>query len=121
MLSEIEGRKEDLDRIELELSDRFGKLPEPVMNLFGIMLIRKLCKDLGVRDISAGPKNLSLIFTPSTKAAPEKVIRLAITESKKYQLAPDKSSTDQRLIIRMNSMVWPSVLEELKNLKKTLL
>jgi transcription-repair coupling factor (superfamily II helicase) len=115
MLSEIEDEG-DLDKIETELVDRFGKLPEPVMNLFGIMLIRKLCKDLGVRDISAGTKNVSLIFTAATKAAPDKVIKLATTQAKRYQITPD-----QKLIIRMNSMGWPSILEELKNLKRNLL
>jgi transcription-repair coupling factor (superfamily II helicase) len=105
----------DLDRIELELVDRFGPIPEQVANLFGVMLIRKTCKDLGVRDISAGPKNLSLVFTNATKASPDKVIRLTASQPKKYQLTPD-----QKLIIRMNSASWPPILEELKYLKRTL-
>lgn len=37
---------EDIDRIETELHDQFGAPPEPVMNLLGLMLIRKLCRDL---------------------------------------------------------------------------
>ena len=115
MLSEIEDEG-DLDRIEQELTDRFGKIPEAVTNLLGIMLIRKMCKDLGVRDISSGTKNLSLMFTTDTKAVPDKVIRLATQQAQSYQLTPD-----QKLIIRMNSMGWPSILEELKNLKKALL
>ncbi len=106
----------DLDRIENELLDRFGKIPEQVLNLFGIMLIRKICKDLAVKDISAGPKNLSLLFSNSTKVAPEAIVRLATQDSKKYQLSPD-----QRLIIRLNSSGWPQILEELKSLKKRIL
>jgi transcription-repair coupling factor (superfamily II helicase) len=115
MLSEIRDES-DLDKIEAELVDRFGPIPEEVTNLFGIMLIRRACKDLGIRDISAGPKNLSLLFTPATKAAPDKVIRLATTQSNKYQLTPE-----QKLIIRMNSSSWTPVLEELKYLKRTLI
>jgi len=115
MLSEIHDES-DLDKIEAELVDRFGPIPEEVTNLFGIMLIRRVCKDLGIRDISAGPKNLSLLFTDTTKAAPDKVIRLATSQSNKYQLTPD-----QKLIIRMNSSSWPPILEELKNLKRTLI
>ncbi|MDZ4677316.1 MAG: transcription-repair coupling factor [Oligoflexia bacterium] len=113
-LSEITDEG-DLDRIELELVDRFGQMPEQVTNLFGVMLIRKFCKDLGVRDISSGPKNLSLVFTNATKVKPEAVIKLAINDSKKYQITPD-----QKLIIRMNSVGWPPILEELKGLKKIL-
>jgi len=60
-LSDIKNEA-DLDRIEAELVDRFGQVPEQVTNLFGIMLIRRLCKEMGVRDISSGLKNLSLLF-----------------------------------------------------------
>jgi len=115
MLSEIRDES-DLDKIEAELVDRFGPIPEQVKNLFGIMLIRRACKDLGIRDISAGPKNLSLLFTPTTKASPDKVIKLAISQSNKYQVTPE-----QKLIIRMNSSSWAPILEELKYLKRTLI
>jgi transcription-repair coupling factor (superfamily II helicase) len=104
---------EDLDNIEEELKDQFGPLPEPVMNLLGIMLIRSQCKNLGVRDISAGVKNISLIFTDKTKLNPETVIQLAMRENKKYSLTPDN-----RLNIRMNSITWPQVFEELNYLLK---
>lgn len=114
MLSEIRDEL-DLVKIEDELVDRFGPIPEQVSNLFGIMLIRRLCKDLGIRDISAGPKNLSLLFNVTTKAAPDRIIRLATSQSNKYQITPE-----QKLIIRMNSGSWPPILEELKFLKRTL-
>lgn len=109
-LAEITSQ-EDLDRIEDELKDQFGELPEPVVNLMGLMLIRKQCKDLGVRDISAGAKNISLIFTERTKLKPETAIQLAMRENKKYSITPD-----QRLNIRMNTITWSAVYEELNYL-----
>lgn len=109
-LSEISSQ-EELDRIEDELKDQFGPIPEPVVNLMGLMLIRKQCKDLGVRDISAGLKNVSLIFTEKTKLKPETAIQLAFRENKKYSITPD-----QRLNIRMNSITWSNVYEELNYL-----
>lgn len=109
-LSEISSH-EELDRIEEELKDQFGPLPEPVVNLMGLMLIRKQCKDLGVRDISAGAKNISLIFTEKTKLKPETAIQLAMRENKKYSITPD-----QRLNIRMNNITWSNVYEELNYL-----
>ncbi len=114
-LTDIEDES-DLDRMESELVDRFGPLPEQVANLFGLMLIRRVCKDLGVKDITTGPKNLSLVFAPSTKVKPEAVIRLAMIDQKKYQLTPD-----QKLIIRFSSETWTPILEELRHLKYTLL
>ncbi len=106
-LSDVSSN-EEMDRIESELRDQFGPLPEPVVNLMGLMLIRKQCKDLGVRDISAGAKNISLIFTERTRLKPETAIQLAMRENKKYSITPD-----QRLNIRMNSITWSNVYEEL--------
>ena len=77
------------------------------------MLIRSQCKKLGIRDVSAGLKNVSLIFTEKTKLKPEVVIGLAMKENRKYSLTPD-----QRLNIRLNNISWPAVYEELALLIK---
>lgn len=102
---------EELDRIEEELQDQFGPIPEPTLNLMGLMLIRRQCKELGVRDISAGLKSISLIFTEKTKVKPETVIQLAIRENKKYSLTPDN-----RLNIKLSTISWSTVHDELENL-----
>lgn len=104
---------DDLDRIEEELKDQFGQIPEATLNLMGIMLIRKQCKDLGVRDLSAGLKSISLIFTEKTPLKPETAIKLAMRENKKYALTPEA-----RLNIRMNNITWSAVYEELDYLLK---
>lgn len=111
-LSQIEVAG-DLDRIEEELRDQFGKPPEPVLNLMGLMLIRRYCKDLGVRDLSSGVKTISLAFTPQTSLAPEKVVQLTLQDNKKFSITPDS-----RLIVRMNQITWPNIYEELVFLKK---
>lgn len=104
---------DDMDKIEAELTDQFGEIPEQTLNLMGLMLIRSQCKTLGVRDISSGLKNISLVFTQKTKIKPETVIQLAMRENKKYSITPDN-----RLNIRMNSITWPAVYEELTYLLK---
>lgn len=111
-LAQIEN-PEDLDRIEEELRDQFGKPPEPVINLMGLMLIRKQCRDLGVRDLSAGKVGVALAFTEHTPLSPQKAIELASRANKKYGLTPDS-----RLTIRMNEVNWPRVVEELDELLK---
>lgn len=111
-LAEIKSEA-DLEKIEDELKDQFGALPEPVVNLMGLMLIRRQCKDLGVRDISAGVKTVSLLFTEKTKLKTETVIKLAMRENKKYSITPDN-----RLNIRMNTITWSSVYEEISYLLK---
>ncbi|HND86086.1 MAG TPA: transcription-repair coupling factor, partial [Pseudobdellovibrionaceae bacterium] len=111
-LSEIKSADE-LERIEDELRDQFGEIPEPTLNLMGLMLIRRQCKELGVRDLSAGLKNISLIFTVQTRLKNETIIKLAMRENKKYSLTPDS-----RLNVRMNQISWTAVFEELNYLLK---
>jgi transcription-repair coupling factor (superfamily II helicase) len=103
--------EEDVNKIEDELRDQFGALPEPALNLLGLMYIRHLCRGLGVRDISAGKSAISLSFTERTPLPSDEVIRLASRENKKYQIAPD-----QKLKIRMNEITWLRVVDELRTL-----
>ncbi len=109
-LSQIDG-PEDLERIEDELRDQFGKPPEQVMNLMGLMLIRKMCKNLSIRDLSSGKAQISLSFTEHTKLGAKTVIELASRQNKKYALTPDN-----RLNIRMNEITWPRIYDELNYL-----
>lgn len=110
-LSEIEN-PEDIDRIEDELADQFGKPPPQVINLMGLMLIRRVCKDLSVRDLSSGEATITLALTEKTKLPPNKVIELASRSNKKYSITPDN-----RLRIRMNEISWPRIYDELSYLK----
>ena len=111
-LAQIESLA-DVDRVEDELRDQFGKLPEPVVNLMGLMLIRSQCRQLGVRDISSGPKTISLSFTDRTPLPATKVVELTSRDNKKFSITPD-----MRLIIRMNTISWPNIHEELNLLLK---
>ncbi|MFZ4403000.1 MAG: transcription-repair coupling factor [Pseudobdellovibrionaceae bacterium] len=103
----------DLAKIEDELRDQFGALPDPVINLMGLMLIRCQCKKLGIRDISAGLKSISLVFSDRTPITSEIAIQLAMRSNKKYSLTPDS-----RLNIRLNSITWIQVQQELDELAK---
>lgn len=107
------GSEEELNRIEEELRDQFGPIPDATLNLMGLMLIRRQCKELGVRDVSAGVKSISLIFSEQTKLKPETAIQLAVKESKKYSITPDN-----RLNIKMSNISWATVHEELEQLLK---
>jgi transcription-repair coupling factor (superfamily II helicase) len=128
ILSEIR-KPEDLDEIEQELRERFGALPEEVVNLCGVMLIRLLCKKLGVQDLSVGPKSLSLVFADSTPIKPEAVLKLTQKSHRKYVLV----SPGNRLNIRMEKMLeksgaddtsalgWSLIHQELSELASQLL
>jgi len=110
-LSEIES-PDDIDRIEEELNDQFGKPPPQVINLMGLMLIRQVCKFLSVRDLSSGESSITLAFTEKTKLPPQRVIELASRTNKKYSITPDN-----RLRVRINEITWPRIYEELQYLQ----
>lgn len=102
---------EEMEQLESDLRDQYGAPPEPVLNLMGLMLIRYYCKLLKIRDLSSGPKSISLVTTDKTPLPPEKIIKLCSQTNKKYLLTPDG-----RLNIRMNSISWPAIYDELKYL-----
>jgi transcription-repair coupling factor (superfamily II helicase) len=106
---------EDVDKIEEELRDQFGPPPESVYNLMGLMLIRHNCKSLGIRDLSSSSKSLSLAFIDKTPMKVDIIIGLATRQAKKYSITPDS-----RLVIRMEKISWPVILEELSSLKRHL-
>lgn len=103
---------DDIDRIEDELRDQFGKIPDQVLNLMGLMLIRHHCRELGVRDLSSGAKSVSLAFTEKTPLPPARVVELAQKQPGKYNLTPD-----MRLIVRLPTIAWPPIYDELLFLK----
>lgn len=109
-LSAIESH-DDMDRFESDLNDQFGKVPEQVMNLMGMMLLKKFCKDLAIRDLSAGTKSISLAFTDFTPVKSDVMIELVTGRPKKYSITPDS-----RLIVQMDEISWPKIYAELNNI-----
>lgn len=101
----------EIEDVEADLRDQFGKPPEVVLNLLGVMMVRLLCKRLSVRDLSCGPKTLSLTVTDKTPLPVNKMMELASRPNKKYAITPD-----QRLNVRMNDITWPKVYDELNYL-----
>lgn len=105
--------EEDFEKMEAELKDRFGEVPESVLNLLGISLIRATCSELGATDLSQGLKNITLTLSDQTPIKPEIAIQLSMRENKKYQLLPNN-----RLAIRINDLTWARVYDELLYLKQ---
>ena len=58
---------EDINLIEEEIEDRFGKIDAPTKNFLDLILIKVLAKDLGVRRISNYNQNITLEFNDGKK------------------------------------------------------
>lgn len=111
-LAQITG-PDDLDRLEEQMADQFGRPPEPVINLMGLMLLRSVCRELGVRDLSSGPKAISLAFTAQTPLPPQEIVQLAAREKGRITLTPD-----MRVNIRLEPITWPKIYDELLALRR---
>ena len=108
MLSDV-STPEDIEQIEDDLTDQFGKPPLELVNLFTMMLVKSTCREKGIKDISSGPKNLKLKFDPSTKISVQRVLELTQQPNKKYKLL-----NSDHLLIRINEISWSRIYEEIQ-------
>ena len=61
----------ELDDLAEELTDRFGELPEPALNLLGLSRVKLLARDVGAMAVNYRSGTLSITgVTASTAAAP---------------------------------------------------
>jgi transcription-repair coupling factor (superfamily II helicase) len=77
---------EDLEVMEEELVDRFGKIPEPARALLETHRLRIYAKPLGVQKIDATAEAVVISFGRDSQVDPAKVIRLIQTD-KRFKLA----------------------------------
>ncbi len=65
-----------LERLQVEMIDRFGLLPEPVKHLFAIAEIKQRVTPLGIREIVVGSAGGRIKFTEKPQIDPLKIIQL---------------------------------------------
>jgi transcription-repair coupling factor (superfamily II helicase) len=78
--------REQLDRLQVELIDRFGLLPPPTRTLFQITWLKLLAQQLGIGKLQAGATGGSLSFGERAKVDPVALVRLVEDESAAYRL-----------------------------------
>ena len=78
-------KKADLDVMAEEIRDRFGMIPPEVSNLFGLMAIRLLLKDLAASRLDIGHDSLIITFSQQRKIDTERLIRLVNGKPNRYQ------------------------------------
>jgi transcription-repair coupling factor (superfamily II helicase) len=115
-LSSLENEEAIAD-IEAEIRDRFGPLPEEVVNLLGLMQLKILLKQMHVVRMSCGPKRTSLQFAPTTPVDPQRLVRLVQLEDPddRYSLTPDG-----KLVFSVDDTDWRSQLKEVEILCRKL-
>ncbi|MDY6952382.1 MAG: TRCF domain-containing protein, partial [Thermodesulfobacteriota bacterium] len=79
----------ELKRLRQELRDRFGPLPEEADALLEKVLLKVVCKNLGIERLDIGPKGIVLAFCDRTCVKPEKIARLVQQDPQRFRLRPD--------------------------------
>jgi transcription-repair coupling factor (superfamily II helicase) len=89
---------QDLSELRAELTDRFGKVPEPVQNLLTVVALRRQAEALRIKKIEAGADHVAYEFDESTPITPACLVQLVTAnpaslsltpEGKLYQKTPD--------------------------------
>lgn len=109
-LSAVET-EDGISEVEDEIRDRFGNLPEEVVNLLGIMRLKLYLKKLHVVRMSCGPKRTSLQFAPTTPVEPARLIKLIHKDPKRYSITPD-----QKLVFDAPETDWRLLLDQVQTL-----
>ncbi|HEU4618449.1 MAG TPA: transcription-repair coupling factor [Gammaproteobacteria bacterium] len=78
--------REELDRLQVELIDRFGLLPPQAKTLFQITWLKLLAQRLGVRKVQAGASGGSITFADRAKVDPAALVGLVGDEPETYRL-----------------------------------
>lgn len=88
-ISEIADDEEG-EALAAELIDRFGALPDEVQSLFKVMKIKRLCRNVSVEKIDAGPKGAALTIRHQDVKDPSRILS-AITRNPGWRLRPDQT------------------------------
>ncbi|WP_090826401.1 transcription-repair coupling factor [Nitrosovibrio tenuis] len=82
--------EDQLDDMQIELTDRFGLIPEPARTLMDCHRLRILAKPLGITRVDAGVDNIQIQFAPNPPVDAAKIVSL-IQRGREYRLAgPDR-------------------------------
>ncbi len=114
-LSGVE-EEETVSEIEEEIRDRFGTLPDEVVNLLGLMRIKLYLKRLHVTHLNCGPKKASLLFAPSTPVTPERIVELIKKNPKIFSVTPDN-----KLVFGVVESGWKDLLSQVQKICDSLL
>jgi transcription-repair coupling factor (superfamily II helicase) len=110
-LARLESEAE-IEDFAAELADRFGPMPEDVLDLLAIVQVKRLCRLANVEKIDAGPKGATIAFRQDRFPNPAGLVDYIARNAKTAKVKPD-----QKLVILRD---WPEAKERLKGVQQML-
>ena len=82
--------EEKTNQIMVELTDRFGKIPLEVENLFKLIEIKILCWKSNIELIEFSRKGIVFGFHKNQPSNPDKILDLGFSKNNKFTIRPDQ-------------------------------
>ncbi len=102
----------DLDIIESELQDQFGKIPEQVFGLFYLTTIKIHLITMGVKELKSGPKNISLSLNEANTLNFDTFLKAVKKQPTLYKVSPNN-----KIVIKYTVTDWPSLFDFVLQIK----
>ncbi len=88
--------EKEIANLESELKDRFGDLPEEVLNLLDVMRLKILARDLQITKLQEAKGKIRVCFSPDTTVQPRDIFALHNTRRDRIKFLPDGFELDIR-------------------------
>jgi transcription-repair coupling factor (superfamily II helicase) len=105
----------ELEELKEEIMDRFGPYTAVVHNLFLVMNLRRVLKEVLVQQISVSDGKVYLLFHPESPVKVEMLLDLIKKQKSRFRLAPDG-----RLSFTPQHEGWDALTEEIIQLLQTI-
>ena len=79
----------EVENLRKELRDRFGPLPAETVALLEKIMLKILCKKIGVQRLELGTHRMVITFSEKTRVVPEKITNLVQKDPQRFRLTPD--------------------------------
>jgi transcription-repair coupling factor (superfamily II helicase) len=113
-LAVLQG-EEEVERIKGELEDRFGPVPQSLLNLLEVIRLKLWLSQFSVKRFELRDKRAVLAFAREGVISAEKMVQLIEREKERYKLTPD-----MKLIYTPEASDWRGVLAETRDLLQRL-
>lgn len=101
--------QENLDKIQKELEDRYGPLPEPLLKLIALLEIKVICYQLKIKEISLKQEKVKIILLNNTPVTVEKIMQSIGSRKQKILFL-----NDHTLQIEIACTTWSEICGEIK-------
>jgi transcription-repair coupling factor (superfamily II helicase) len=77
---------QDRENLINEMTDRFGKIPQEILNLFEVALLKNLCQKVGVENLEISQDGFIVAFKNNKFAGAEKLMKMIFENKNKMRL-----------------------------------